>query len=453
MKKQSTSENMGLAERPSMLKMTWPIFIELLLQMLVGYIDQFMISKYNENMIGAITNAGQILNIVILIFSVVSTATTILVAQYLGAKQHERLSEIYTLSIALNIVVGAVISALLVLLSGRFAVWFRIPEEMVDFFVSYTQIVGGFMFVQSVFLSYSALFKSNGLMKYTMFFAVIMNVANLIGNLLLIYGIGPFPEWGIVGAAISTVISKIIGLVLIIICYYKTINIPIKLKAIIPLPKDILKKILDIGIPSAGENISYDMSQLVILVFVNILGPVALNTRSYGYMFSWLCCMFTMSVGNALKIMVGYHIGAKEYDEVKKVISKSLLWSMIISVGTTIIILVFSDAFFGIFTENPEILVLGQQILFVEVFLEIGRTINIIMVSSLQAAGDIKFPVTLGIISNWLVAVTLSYFFGIVLGWGLVGVWAGMATDECLRGIIYMFRFGSGAWKKKNLIE
>ena len=90
--------------------------------------------------------------------------------------------------------------------------------------------------------------------------------------------------------------------------------------------------------------------------------------------------------------------------------------------------------------------------MFVEIFLEIGRTINIIMVSSLQAAGDIKFPVTLGIISNWTVAVVLSYVFGIVLDFGLVGIWWAMAIDEILRGVIFIFRFKSGAWRKKNLL-
>ncbi len=75
------------------------------------------------------------------------------------------------------------------------------------------------------------------------------------------------------------------------------------------------------------------------------------------------------------------------------------------------------------------------------------------MVSSLQAAGDIKFPVVLGIISNWSVAVLLSYIFGIVLNMGLVGVWIAMASDECLRGPVYLFRFRSGVWKKKNLID
>ncbi len=441
-----------LSEKPSMFKMTWPIFIETLLQMLVGYVDQFMISRYDENMVGAMTNANQLMNIIILVFGVVSTASTILISQYLGADNKEKLKEIYTLAIALDIVIGLVISALIAVLADKLAVWFSIPDNMVGFFVEYTRIVGGFMTVQAVFLGFSAFFKSNGLMRYTMIFSIIMNGINILGNWLLIYGKGPFPEMGIQGAAISTVFSKIIGLALIIFVYCRRISVPISIKMLTPFPKDMLMRILRIGVPAAGENLSYDISQLVILIFVNLLGDVEVTTRSYGYMFSWLCCIFTMSVGSSLRIMVGYLIGAGKHDEATKVIKKSLIASMIISVGTTLIILAFSDAFYGIFTENPEIFVLGKKILYAEIALEVGRTINVIMVSSLQAAGDIKFPVTLGIISNWSVAVVLSYVFGIVLGWGLVGVWVAMATDECLRGVIYLFRFRSGVWRKKNIM-
>ncbi|MGN0653763.1 MAG: MATE family efflux transporter [Oscillospiraceae bacterium] len=442
-----------VTERPSMLKMTWPIFIELALQIFVGYIDQFMISRFDETLVGAVTNATQILNLVILVFSVVSTATTILIVQHLGAKEYGKLSEIYTLSVAINIVFSSVISLLLFLLAPNFAVWMRIPVNMQPHFIAYMQIVGGGMFLQAIFLIFSAFYKSNGLMKHTMLFAVIMNALNLIGNFLLIYGIGPFPTLGIKGAAISTVFSKLVGAILIVAIFFKVTDVKLDIKTLKPFPADTFKKILKIGIPSAGENVSYDSSILVILIFVNMLGEVPLNTRSYGVMFSMLCCVFTMAVGNALRITVGYLIGAKRHDEVAKVITKSIIWSLIISVGTTVLILIFSDAFFGLFTDNPEILALGKKAMFVEIFLEIGRTINIIMVSSLQAAGDIKFPVTLGIISNWTVAVVLSYVFGIVLGFGLVGIWWAMAIDEILRGVIFIFRFKSGAWRKKDLLS
>lgn len=95
---------------------------------------------------------------------------------------------------------------------------------------------------------------------------------------------------------------------------------------------------------------------------------------------------------------------------------------------------------------------LGRHIFLIEIFLEIGRAVNMVMVMSLQAAGDIKGPVTIGLLSMWLVSVSDAYFFGIVLDFGLIGIWIAMMMDECLRALIFIYRWHSGVWRHKNLI-
>ena len=96
---------------------------------------------------------------------------------------------------------------------------------------------------------------------------------------------------------------------------------------------------------------------------------------------------------------------------------------------------------------------LGRQILLVEFFLEIGRAVNIVMVRSLTAAGDVWFPVIVGICSQWLVAVLGSWALGMAAGLGLVGIWMAMAADECLRAVLFLFRFRHGDWRKKRLMD
>ena len=86
-------------------------------------------------------------------------------------------------------------------------------------------------------------------------------------------------------------------------------------------------------------------------------------------------------------------------------------------------------------------------------FLEIGRGANIVLVQCLQAAGDIRIPVFVGVFGMWMFAVTLSYYFGIVLGWGLVGVWIAMAIDEIIRALIFVWRWQSGKWRGRSLIS
>ena len=105
-----------------------------------------------------------------------------------------------------------------------------------------------------------------------------------------------------------------------------------------------------------------------------------------------------------------------------------------------------SDLVFGIFTDNPEILALGKKILFLEFFLEFGRSINNILTRSLIAVGDVKTPMIVGITGQWLIAFSFSYVLGKEMGLGLPGIWIAMALDECTRALIYVVRFGKRKW-------
>lgn len=106
----------------------------------------------------------------------------------------------------------------------------------------------------------------------------------------------------------------------------------------------------------------------------------------------------------------------------------------------------------SLLTQNPEIVLLGASVLWVDIFVELGRAINIFSVNALRSAGDIYFPVTVGIVVMWLVSVLGSYLFGITLGWGLVGMWAAFALDEVIRGVIFVWRWRSMKWSDKAFI-
>lgn len=122
---------------------------------------------------------------------------------------------------------------------------------------------------------------------------------------------------------------------------------------------------------------------------------------------------------------------------------------MAVSLTVTIIIYFNSDAIFGIFTDNAEILSLGKKIIFIELFLEVGRAVNIVMTRCLLAMGDVLVPAIVTSIFAWIIAVVFSYIFGVKWGYGLVGIWIAMALDEGIRAIIFTTRFLNGKWKKK----
>jgi Na+-driven multidrug efflux pump len=113
----------------------------------------------------------------------------------------------------------------------------------------------------------------------------------------------------------------------------------------------------------------------------------------------------------------------------------------------------FAKPLLSIFTDNPEILKEGTKLLYLTLLLEPGRSFNLVIISSLRAAGDVKFPIMMGIISMWGVSVPLAYLLGIVYGLGLVGIWIAFAADEWLRGLCMLWRWRKRDWQKKNMLK
>lgn len=226
------------------------------------------------------------------------------------------------------------------------------------------------------------------------------------------------------------------------------------MKYLIPFPKEILGKLLKLGLPTAGENISYNIAQLFILMFVNSFNSeVVTNTKTYATIISEFAYLFSLSAAVATAIVVGHAVGAGDYDYAYEKVLGTLKKAMVISLTIAVVNYIISPYTIGLFTNDKEIILLGQKVLFVCVFLEIGRTANLVIINSMRAAGDIKFPTYLGMASMWGVSVLLGYVFGIVLDMGLVGIWIAMAMDEILRGVVVFVRWLRGSWRNKSVVE
>ena len=433
--------------------LSWPIFIEVFLQMLVGNIDQLMMSHYSSESVAAVANANQILNIFIMLIIVMSTATTILIAQYLGARNQSKLSEVCSVALAFSFVFSLVASVFYITCDQWIFTWLGVPPEIMHDTTLYTSIVAAGLPIQALYYTFVAVFRGHSLTRVTMYVALVMNIIHIATNYVFIFGAGPIPSLGVFGVSISTWLSKLVGLGIIIYLFRTLLTVKANTSYLRPFPKSTLKQILNISVPSGGETLSYQLSQTTIMKMVNILGLAVINTKVYVYIIAMLCYVYTIALSNASQVIVGFLMGAKRQEEVTKRVWESMVLAICINVGLAIFFYIFSTPVLSIFTTDSEVLDLAHKVLFVEIFLELGRAVNIVMVGCLQAAGDIRTPMLVGIFGMWLCAVPFSYLLGIHWGWGLIGIWIAMATDEILRGLLFIYRWQSGKWKNKRLIE
>ncbi|KAB2330913.1 MATE family efflux transporter [Bacillus mesophilum] len=432
--------------------LTWPIFIEVLLHMLMGNADTLMLSQYSDDSVAAVGVANQILSLVIVMFGFIATGTAILIAQNIGANRLQTAGEISVVSLAVNLVFGILLSILLFFTGKPLLLLMDLPSELLDEAYIYLVIVGGFSFVQAVIMTIGATVRSYGFTRDIMYITIGMNILNVAGNYLFIFGPFGFPVLGVEGVAISTAVSRFIGLIVSIMVLVKRTNGELPFRKLFQLPKEHIRNLLKIGIPSAGEQLSYNASQMVITIFIAALGTEALTARVYTQNIMMFIFLFSVAISQGTQILIGHMIGAGKFEEAYKRCMQSLRLAIAISLGTAILFSIFSENLLGIFTSNPEIIETGAFLILLTIILEPGRSFNLVVINSLRAAGDVKFPVYIGILSMWGVSVSLSYLLGIHFGLGLTGIWIAFIADEWLRGILMLFRWRSGVWRSKGFV-
>ena len=445
-------DSIGNVGKKNLISLIIPIFFELLLVTIVGNIDTIMLGYYSDEAVGAIGGITQLLNIQNVIFSFINMATAILTAQFLGAKDYKRVKQVISVSLVLNVLLGLILGGIYLFFWESLLQKINLPAELIGIGKYYFQMVGGLCILQGIILSCGAILKSHGRPTETLIINVGVNILNIIGNAFFIFGWLGMPVLGPTGVGISTVISRGIGCVAAFYMMCKYCNFTFKKKYIKPFPFKIVKNILSIGFPTAGEHLAWNVGQLMVVAMVNTMGTTIIASRTYLMLISSFTMTLSIALGQGTAIQVGHLVGAGEIKEVYHKCLKSLKIAFIFAFVTTSFVFLFRKPIMSIFTTNPDILKASLKIFPLMILLEMGRVFNIVIINSLHAAGDIKFPMFMGITCVFSVAVLFSYLFGISLGWGLAGIWLANAMDEWIRGLAMYFRWKSKKWQNKSFV-
>ena len=445
-------DSIGNVGKKNLISLIIPIFFELLLVTIVGNIDTIMLGYYSDEAVGAIGGITQLLNIQNVIFSFINMATAILTAQFLGAKDYKRVKQVISVSLVLNVLLGLILGGIYLFFWESLLQKINLPAELIGIGKYYFQMVGGLCILQGIILSCGAILKSHGRPTETLIINVGVNILNIIGNAFFIFGWLGMPVLGPTGVGISTVISRGIGCVAAFYMMCKYCNFTFKKKYIKPFPFKIVKNILSIGFPTAGEHLAWNVGQLMIVAMVNTMGTTIIASRTYLMLISSFTMTLSIALGQGTAIQVGHLVGSGDIKEVYHICIKSLNIAFIFAFVTTSLVFLFRKPIMSIFTTNPDILKASLKIFPLMILLEMGRVFNIVIINSLHAAGDIKFPMFMGITCVFSVAVLFSYLFGISLGWGLAGIWLANAMDEWIRGLAMYFRWKSKKWQNKSFV-
>lgn len=437
--------------RRELFRLTWPLFLEMVLFTIIGSADTLMLSGYSDDAVGAVGVVNQIIFLFQVISNIITTGVGILCAQYIGAgKTTEEKQPLILGALLVNGLLGICFSIGVSLFVDPILSAMNLKDALFLHGRAYLSIVGSFLFVQMITVTFTTVIRSHGYTRATMVFSLLMNLINLALNYILIYGRLGMPAMGAAGAAAATVISKCVNCVLAGTYLLRKVLPDLSLRPRWQQMGRTMGKVLAYGAPAAGEQISYMLSKLVITSMITSLGSIAVNTYSYTNTVVHFVYLFSSSLGQCTAIVIGWQIGMRALDAARKLCLFSLRCSFGISMLIISVLIVLRNPVMDIFTDNPEIIALGGSLILTDFLLEMGRSRNLVLVSALRAAGDVGFPLYIGLFSMWFFGVGASWFLGIHMGWGLVGIWIAAGLDECFRAVGMQIRWQKGIWASKH---
>ena len=438
-----------LNDRKQLFQLTWPIFLETVLFSIIGSVDTIMISRYAENTIGAVGVSNQILSLFSVITNIITSGTGILCAQYIGAGRSLKEKQPLVLgALMINTGLGLLFS----LIAGGGADFLlgmmNTPPEQYEYARQYLSIVGSFLFLQMIAMTFTVVIRAHGKTRASMIFSIVMNLVNVGLNYVLIYGHLGMPTMGVSGAAVATVVSKVLACVMaggyLFFGVLKGMSLRPDWKAM----GKAIRRVLAFGAPAAGEQISYTLSKIVVMAMVTSLGAIALDAYTAVNTVVSYVYLFSMAIGQGTSIMIGWEAGRGSTEHAKGICRFSTNVSMFIALGILSVLVLVRKPVVGSFSQDPAVLSMCGAVILADFVLEAGRSRNLVVVNALRAAGDVRFPLYIGLFSMWFFSVGVSWVLGIGFGWGLVGIWLGLGLDECFRAVGMQIRWEKGTWTK-----
>ena len=436
----------------SMRKLVVPIFLDMFLHFITLIINTYMVTKVSVHLVGAMGAGNQVMALFMTIFNFLSIGCSVVVAQALGAKKNDLASNVIHASITSNTLFG-IFSAIIIYVFGyNILNLLNVPKELINDSFSYLHILGFALLFDGIGMVLAAVLRVYNLATAVMLTSVLMNVITILGNAISLFGWFNLPNLGLQGVAISTLVGRLVGIFVLAYMLSQKAKVKIYFKKLLVVPFEILKKILSIGLPSAGENLLWMAQYMVAFGFVASMGEASLSVQTIYFQITLLILLCGASISVANEVIVGHLVGASEFNEAYTRTFRALRLGVFITLVVVLIAYALKYQIMDALNLNENLRAIMLPLFTLSIFLEAGRTFNIVIVNALRASGDAKFPLVTGLIFMWGLSLPLGYFLGIYLGWGIVGVWIGFCADEWLRGLANTWRWRSKKWQEKRLV-
>lgn len=438
-------------ERKSLFRLTAPIFLFSVISIGVTFVDTILLAGYSENLAAAVSMANQILGIAYDVSGLFSVGALILIAQYLGRNQIEKAKNIVVVAMASSCLLGLIIGGVLVLGAGKFADWVNTPEEIREDVIIYVYVIAVAIIFNGLIVSVTAALRGFGLTVEILIMGIIANVVYIFFEYTLIYGRFGFPELGVYGAALSTLIVRVASIGFLLWVLKRKLGIVFNATPIGFIKK--VKQITKISYPSVSEGMCYNLYQLAMVSFIAVLGTTEVLTRSYALTITALPSLVAMVISQGNEVLVGYDKGSQDNETARKRANKTAIITGIVNSGFAFLIYLNAELLIGLITKDAAIIAGVTSILFYTIILTFFNTVNIVLLNALKAVGDVNRPVLFNLGITFAIALPLGYLAVTEFNLGVEGLWYVYLIEETIKSIIMFTLWQSKKWHKYKVVE
>jgi putative MATE family efflux protein len=435
----------------NLLRLAWPMILGNLLQNIFNLVDMIFVGRLGAEAIAAVSLSGILLMVVWTALTGLSIGTTAMVSRFFGAKDYETVKESANQVLLLGFITSMILGVLGIVWPKPPLILLGASEEVVLLSVPYIQVVFGGSFTLILTFLISAIFRGVGDAITPVKIWTVASILNIILDPLLIFGIGPFPELGILGAAIATVTGQGIGLILAFYFLLKGHSyIKIDWRKY-KINLDIIKRIVFIAVPGSMNGFFRSTSSLILMKFVAVYGTIAIAAYGIGLRLLLMVMMPGWAIGSAAATLIGQNLGANKPARAEKSgwLAIVLYGALLTIVG--LIFYVFAEQVIKIFNSDLEVVKTGTTYLRIIAVSYPFIALGIIPSMCLGGAGDTKSTMIVIGFSLIVLQIPLAIWLPRVYNLGIVGIWIAITSSYILQGILMTLVYKLGKWKLKKI--
>jgi putative MATE family efflux protein len=425
-----------------------PMLIGNVFQQLFNVVDSFVVGNFvGKEALAAVGAAFPIIFVMVSMIIGIVTGTMIIISQYFGAGDLLKVRRAINTMYIYSMLAGAVASIAGLIFSAPLLRLLGLPEELMPQATQYLRI---FMSGIVIFFGYngtSAVLRGLGDSKTPLYFLIIATLLNIILDLLFVAVL----KMGVAGAAYATLIANGVAFGLAIIWVNKTHKVlRIAIRGI-QFDREVFRQSIRIGLPTGIQHTLVAMGALALMGIVNTFGTDVIAGFSVASRLDALAIIPAMTFSQALSTFVGQNIGANRYDRVRAGLISTVKMSGIVTILTTVIIVFSGNFLMKLFTNDSEVIRLGDQYLTIVSLFYIFFTLMFIYNGIMRGAGDTIWPMFFSIFSLWLIRIPIAYFFSREIG--PAGIWWSIPASWIIGLALSFAYYKSGRWKKKTVVK